>query len=322
LRKKLYTLAIDKQNCPSISQVGIGIQILQIFLSFFGIVILFRSRSSCNAIGQTKEQEMSEQGDDLQVRIRAVAEKAIQAYAQGILTLEALSERISSQWQRIHTGDDQPPREVLWRIAQRICSRELYAAWRSSDIVRRNNAFYNLRKYMEHLLTHTRYVSELRDQVHAIEDVTHQTLEILLQAGNPGPSDPAAFLKWTQTILIRQARAYQQKLQRDSYISLDAQVELFQEQLVTNSSNNDTHDPLEHVLLHELRQVLGRAILSMRNPHYRLVLIYTFLIGVDEDEMARRLNVPVQDIYLWRHRALKTLRRNPEVINILRSMAD
>jgi RNA polymerase sigma factor (sigma-70 family) len=297
-------------------------KILQVFVSLFRIVILFRSWSSRKAVGQAKEQEMSEQGDDLQAKIRAVAEKAVQAYAQGLLSLEALAERISAEWQKVRKGDEPPPREVLWRIAQRICSYELYHAWRSSDITMRNHAFYNLRQYLEQLLARSRYVSTLRDYAHAVEDVVHQTLEILLQHGNPGPNDPAAFLKWTQTILIRQARTYQQKSQLDPCVSLDSQTELFHEQLVNNSNNTDTHDPLERVLLHELREALGRAILSMRNPRYRLVLIYTFLAGVDEDEMARRLGVPVQDIYLWRHRALKALRRNPEIISILRSLLE
>jgi RNA polymerase sigma factor (sigma-70 family) len=262
---------------------------------------------------------MNEQGDALRASIQAIAERAIQAYAQGILTVEALVEQMLLEWQKMRKGDEQPARELLWRIAQRICSRALYSAWRSSDIAQRNQAFYNLRRYLEQLLRNLHAVSRLHDAAHAVDDIIHQALEILLQEKKSGPDDPAAFLKWTQTILIRQVHTYQQKYQSDACISLDAQIELFQEQLV-NTSSSDSRDPLEQVVLRELQQALGRAILSMRNPRYRLVLIYTFLVGVDEDEMARRLNVPVQDIYLWRHRALKALRRNPEIINILRSM--
>ncbi len=264
---------------------------------------------------------MNEQGDDLRASIQAIAERAIQVYAQGILTVEALAEQLLLEWQKMRGGDEPPARELLWRIAQRICSRALYLAWRSSDIARRNQAFYNLRRYLEQLVRNVRSVSRLRNAAHATDDIIHQTLEILLQEKKSGPDDPAAFLKWTQTILIRQVRTYQQKYQSDACVSLDAQIELFQEQLV-NTSSSASRDPLEQVVLHELQQVLGRAILTLRNPRYRLVLIYTFLMGMDEDEMARRLNVPVQDIYLWKHRALKALRRNPEIINVLRSMLE
>jgi len=155
---------------------------------------------------------------------------------------------------------------------------------------------------------------------HGEEDVIHQTLEILLGAEMRGPDDPAAFLKWIQTILIRQAHAYIQKQQRGGEVSLDAQMELLQERLVNHSDGAD--DPLEHILLQELHEALGKAILSMRNPNYRLVLVYTYLAGMDEDELAQRLHVAIQEIYLWRHRALKTLRRNQEIMRILRSLVE
>ncbi len=267
--------------------MGDSTENLAVLLLISRIVILFRSQSSCT---------------------------------QELLTLEALAEQVLTEWQEIRKGDEQPSRELLWRIAQRICSRALYSAWRSSDVAKRNQAFYNLRRYLEQLLRNSRSFSE--PGAHAVDDIIHQALEILLQEKNPGPNDPAAFLKWTQTILIRQVHVYQQKYQSDSCVSLDAQIELFQAQFVTNSSSSDIRDPLDQVVLHELQQALGRAILSMRNPRYQQVLIYTYLVGVDEDEMARRLNVPVQDIYLWRHRALKALRHDPEIMNILRSMLD
>ena len=68
--------------------------------------------------------------------------------------------------------------------------------------------------------------------------------------------------------------------------------------------------------------MLGNAILSMRNPNYRLVLAYTYLAGVDEDELAQRLHIAVQDVYMWRYRALRTLRRNQEIMRILRSLLE
>jgi RNA polymerase sigma factor (sigma-70 family) len=268
---------------------------------------------------RVKELEMSEQDDDLQSRIRAVAEQAIQAYVQGILLPAVLAEQIFREWEHIRKDDTSPAHDVLVRIAQRICSRALYHAWSTKDIVVRNYAFYNIRRYLEHSLLNTRYAAMLHTVAHAGEDIIHQTLEILLEV-EKGPDDPAAFLKWIQTILIRQARAYVQKQQRGGEVSLDEQMELLQDRLVNHS--NGAGDPVEHVLLQELHEALGKAILAMRNRNYRLVLIYIYLVGVDEVELAQRLHVAVQDIYLWRHRALKTLRRNKEIMLVLRSLVE
>jgi RNA polymerase sigma factor (sigma-70 family) len=227
---------------------------------------------------------------------------------------------IVAEWERLRVEEEQPSHAVLTRVAQRICSRELCSAWRSPDVDLRNCAFANLRRYLERSLLHTRYAESLQRRAHTLEDVLHQTLEILhivsMQEA-AGPDDPASFLKWTQTILIRQARALLIKYQHEENLSLDEIPELFAEQFV-----DTTNDPLRQVLLKELQQVLGDVILTMRNQRYRQVLLYTYIAGVDERELARRLQVPVQDIYLWRHRALKALRNKPEVMRTLRLLLE
>ena len=169
---------------------------------------------------------MSDQDDDLQSRVRVVAEKAVQAYTQGILQPETLVEQIFVEWERVCRGEGLPAHDVLVRIAQRICSRELYSAWRTSDMAVRNAAFYNIRRYLENSLMRTRYAALLRNVARAEEDVVHQTLEILLNVEIRGPDDAAAFLKWTQAILIRQAHAYLQRQQRGAEVSLETQMEL------------------------------------------------------------------------------------------------
>lgn len=271
-------------------------------------------------IREAKEHSMSEQRDDLWVRCHTIAERAIYLYAQGILDAEELTRMIVAEWERLHVEEEQPSHAVLTRIAQRICSRELCSAWRSSDVEQRNCAFANLRRYLEHSLLHTRYAESLQRRAHTLEDVLHQTLEVLHLMGMQevgGPDDPASFLKWTQTILIRQARAFLIKYQREENLSLDEVSELFAEQFVDN-----TNDPLRQMLLKELQQVLGDVILTMRNQRYRQVLLYTYIAGMDERELARRLQVHVRDIYLWRHRALKALRNKPEVMRTLRLLLE
>src|SRR5579872_451500 len=150
---------------------------------------------------------MIDRGGSLYVEIRSVAEQSLFRYARDIIAAEELAWQIRREWDARRTGDEHPPHAVLVRIAQRICSRELYRAWRSSDEYLRNCAFANLRNYLEFSLLHCGYASALLAYENAAEDVLHQTLEELhrmLMKSAAGPDDPAAFLKWTQTILIRQ----------------------------------------------------------------------------------------------------------------------
>jgi RNA polymerase sigma factor (sigma-70 family) len=262
---------------------------------------------------------MIESSSDLSSDIKNVARNAVHCYAQGILSTEWLEEQILKEWERRRDGEDQPSQSLLTRIAQRICSRQLYEAWRSAEMELRELAFENLRRYLEFSLCHSHYAQLLAQHMHAMDDVLHQALadlhQTLVHSTSAGPDDPATFLKWTQTIVLRHAYAFLQKNQREQHVSLDNQPEGFTEQFV--DSNNA--DPQEQVLQKELQQTLKNAILSLKNPHYRDVLICTYLAGIDEGELASQLGVHVQDIYMWRHRALKALRSKPEVELALRS---
>jgi len=261
---------------------------------------------------------MFEQGDELEQRLCNVANRAIQRYAQGILSVEVLVERMRQEWEERRMGDDIPPQELLTRLAQRICSRELYAAWCSPEQECCDRAFENLRRYLESSLRHLSFAKGLELPVNQIEDLLQHTMSSLVLAHNrnppAGPSDPAAFLKWTQTILIRTVYACLQKARSEPCLSLEAQPQTFVEQLIDSRNQ----DPQEQVLQRELQHILKNAILSLRNPRYRQVLICTYLAGMDERELACHLRVEVQEVYLWRHRAIKALRSRPEVMQALR----
>jgi len=262
---------------------------------------------------------MIDSSTSLGSEIHSVADQSLARYAQGIITREELVKQIGREWEVRRKDDDHSSRAVLVRIAQRICSRALYAAWCSEDESLRNCAFENLRNYLNFSLLHCGYAPALLSCENAAEDVLHQTLEELcrmLMRGAAGPDDPAAFLKWTQTILIRQAYVYLHKWQQDPCLSLDACIEVYVEQFVSS----DDSDPQECVEDRELQQTLKDAILSLRNPRYQQVLLETYLGGMDEFELAARLQVPVQDVYMWRYRALKTLRSNEELMQRLRSL--
>lgn len=250
--------------------------------------------------------------------ICSVAEQSLVRYAQGIITTEELARQIEREWDERRSGDDHPSHALLVQVAQRICSRELYTAWRSSDEHLRNCAFANLRNYLEFSLHHCGYASALLAYANVAEDVLHQTLEELhrLLLKGAGPDDPAAFLKWTQTILIRHAYTQFHKCQKDPCFSLDAQIEEYAEQFVSS----DESDPHKYAEDRELQQTLKDAILSLHNLRYQQVLLHTYLNGMDEVELAARWQVPVQDVYMWRYRALKRLRGNTELMQRLRSL--
>jgi RNA polymerase sigma factor (sigma-70 family) len=269
------------------------------------------------------ERHIKELSSDLGVQCRVVAEKAIQSYARDILMTVPLADQIYCEWDQLRHGEDQPSHALLTRIAQRICSRELCAAWCSQDTEMRNRAFDNLRRYLTCSLQYTNSAQQLRDYADGFEDVLQQTLETLhilsSRKDYSGPDDPASFLKWAQTILIRQAHVSLARYQREETVSLDAQMELLAERYVATDGESD---PGTYVLKQELQRTLGEAILSMRNQRYRLVLMYTYLADMNERELALHLGVQLQDIYLWRHRALKALRSKPEVMRVLRSLLE
>src|SRR3989440_3045490 len=262
---------------------------------------------------------MIERSGDLWLQIRHVAVQSIQGYAQGILTVEELAEEILQEWKSRNIADEQPSHSLLIRIAQRICSRALCMAWRSSQPDLRNRAFDNLRCYLERSLRNSGYAATLQKYENAIEDVLHQTLEELHLAltRNPlaGPDDPATFLKWAQTVAIRHAHVFAQKCKSERCDSLDVLQETLVEQIVDEHAD----DPQECVISQELQQALKDAILSLRNPRYRDVLLCSYLGDMDESDVASSLNVQVQEVYLWRHRALKALRKNPDVMRALQS---
>lgn len=260
---------------------------------------------------------MTERDSDLWPQINAVANQAIRSCAIGILATDALAQQVLREWEAQYKGNETPSQGLLRRIALRICSRALCEAWRSPQHEVRNAAYANLRRYLEQSLSSTGYAHKLQQDTYAVEDVLHQALEELYRSitRNPqaGPGDPASFLKWAQTILIRQAHVYVQKRCRDACLSIENQQELYNE----IPGDEQHHDPQQHIERQELHQTLKDAILSLRNRNYQQVLLCTYFADMDESEMASFLHVPMQEIYMWRYRALRALRKKPEIMQFL-----
>jgi len=258
--------------------------------------------------------------DDLEQYIRSAVELAIRRCAQGLASVETLSAQVWEEWQGLsyRQEQDQPDQKLLNRIALRYCSQALFRACCSLDADTRNCAFDNLRRYLTRSLQHSPYAERLAQLEDAAEDVIQTTLAILQKdcASRParGPDDPAAFLKWALVILDRQAYALIKKADQEPAISLEAEYEVYGEEL----KNAGGDDPEASFEMQELQQMLSNAILSLSNERYRQVLYGTFLAGMDERELATLLGAQIQDVYLWRCRALKALRSNRKVVEALR----
>lgn len=254
-------------------------------------------------------------GNQCSANMYNVAEE-IAALYPGILSAQALAEQLACEWKE-HVGNEEQAVSRLRRMALGLCSRATCEAWRSDEPERRERAFEVMSGYLHRMLLRARYADMFRRNPHALDDILSQTLETLyvMLRDNVGPANPTAFLDWIHTILKRNVYACLKRRQQESFLSLEEQSEELAEQWV-----DQQHDPIDHVLHEELRQALKAAILSLRNPRYKLVLWYSFLAGMDESELASRLHVPVGTIALWKHRALKMLRGNEEVMQGLRSL--
>lgn len=259
---------------------------------------------------------MIERCSDLERNMYSAAEYAVQRCARELLTVEVVAMQVRKEWEELSQRNEEPSQTLLNRLALRYCSRMLYRACCSSQTEIRNYAFANLRRYMEQTLRLSKYAPSLTSS--AVEDVLHQTLadlqEAFMQDPPKGPDDAAAFLKWAQIVILRHAFTFVEKTGREMTVSLEAQPKACIEMVVDQKNL----DPQECIVSGELQQELKNAILSLSNPNYRIVLIGIYLAGMEEHELAARMGVQLQDIYLWRHRALHALRGKREVVEALR----
>jgi DNA-directed RNA polymerase specialized sigma24 family protein len=273
---------------------------------------------------------MVEQDSELDTQFRRAAIETIQSCARDIISVDALMEQMRQLWIQLEQQGAQLTPELVQRMALRCCSQALYWAWQSSDPYQRDRASAVLMSYLERSLRRTGYAAMLHAADYDLDEILQETL-LDMQRGYrgelvAGPTDPGSFLKWSQTILIRHARQFVQKVQRDRarYASLEEEAETLWEQPADQQRFVDQSnlDPLEMLLIVELQQALNGVILSLRNQHYQEVLLCTYLVGLDEQEMSQRWEVPIQKIYLWRHRALDALRKNPDLMGKLRALRE
>jgi RNA polymerase sigma factor (sigma-70 family) len=227
-----------------------------------------------------------------------LAGRMIDLYTRGLLSEASLIERLELAWSE---DEKQHDWSKLEKVALRLCSQTLCEACRASD-ERQQRGFENLQRYLERRLVQMSEVLELRAEV-----LQQTLLEIwdALHGRAAGPNQPAAFLHWVKVILWRKFAQYLEREQRGDWLSLDIQPESVLETLIDPREG----DPLAAIVQSERYDELKQVIQTLKNPHYRQVLLSIYFAEVEEQELAARLQARVQDIYLWRYRALQALRK-------------
>lgn len=244
-----------------------------------------------------------------------LAQRAIQRYARDLMSVDWLYEQLVYAASAEFAGETSLARS-LEMLASGLCSQALYEACLSSQEGVRNLGFENLRNYLAEVLAHITVgvpgkAEELRAE--ALQQAMVEIFKSVCKRGG-GPEQPAAFLKWARVILVRQiSRCRQQARDADGF-SLEDQAASALVKLVDKANI----DPLEALLRRERLVELRWAIAAMRNPQYRAVLVHIFFIGLEERELAALWRVRMRDIYLWRCRALKALRKQLGVQQVFR----
>ncbi len=242
-----------------------------------------------------------------------LAQRAIQRYARGLIDVDWLYEQL------VRAASEGSGEATLARslemLARGLCSGALCAACLSSEERVRERGFENLRNYLGEVLAHTVVGMGWRAEEVRAETLQQAMVEIFksLRKQNGGPVQPAAFLKWARVILFRQLARCRRQVEDTDGLSLEEQAELTLAKLIDRANT----DPLEALLRSERLHELKRTIASMRNPQYRAVLLHIFFRGLEERELAALWRVRVRDISLWRCRALKALRRQPGIQQLL-----
>jgi len=237
--------------------------------------------------------------------LTGLAERMACQYAPGLIGVDWLCEHLACAVSSA-TESEGVSGKALELLARSLCSRALCEACLSSQERRREQGFEHLRNYLARKLQTKGSLCGSEDER---ADVLQQTMIEIFKSlqKHGGPQDPAAFLSWARVILFRQFYQYRRLSNDEGGSSLEEQPEVL---TLVDKANVD---PLETVVRSEQMLELQQAVAAIRNPHYRDVLIQLFFLGREERELAALWQVRLCDISLWRCRALKALRKQPDL---------
>lgn len=258
---------------------------------------------------------MQECTDEIRLALADLAERVVQRYVCGLLRVDWLLERLIQAWRSRPPGEEAAS-SALELLARGLCGQALCEACQSREDSVRDRAFENLRNYLAEILRYAvRNTAGGADELRS-EVLQQAMIEIFqsLRKENGGPAKPVAFFKWARVILLRQLSHCQSQSWYRDWLSLEAQAESVLVGLIDEKSV----DPLDTLLRDERQAELKKAIATLRNPQYQAVLLNTFFSGLEERELAALWQVRVKDIYLWRFRALKALRKQFGVAEMAR----
>ena len=142
-----------------------------------------------------------------------------------------------------------------------------------------------------------RYIYYYVGHVETAEDMTAEVFHRLLEQLSVGHG-PERYLKaWlyrvAHNVIIDEAR----RLPRHSYLELAEEL--------TATDPNPEEQAQQAILAQQARQALYRL-----TPKQRSVIILRFLEGMDHDEIAQVLAMPIGAIKSLQHRALASMRRS------------
>ena len=199
-------------------------------------------------------------------------------------------------------------------MAGGIYASHLYHLARSPDPAEKNRAYTEFSAYL---------YRAAYDLVHAeggsdeqAKDAVQDTL-ILIYSTIDRIHNPLGFLKYGMTIVIRQCRHTLFPVHpTESLEDLVTRVNKDEEESETDSpadkvvDRSEQADTLETLALHE---VLTQALKRLDNAQWRTVLVLGFWGGLKDWEIAKLLDISIQNVYIMRHRAVTKLGLDPDL---------
>lgn len=142
-----------------------------------------------------------------------------------------------------------------------------------------------------------RYIYYYVGHVETAEDMTAEVFRRLLEQLNAGRGPERHIKAWlyrvAHNVIIDEAR----RLPRHSYFELAEEL--------TAATPNPEEQAQQAILAQQARQALRRL-----TPKQRLVVVLRFLEGMDHDEIAQVLGMPIGAVKSLQHRALASMRRS------------
>lgn len=150
-------------------------------------------------------------------------------------------------------------------------------------------------------------------------DVTQESLYVIwkkCQTDN-GPRSPESFLSWAATIAKNKAIDMVRSLQRRKTSSISEHNDLEQYSIIDSNSPQPQDEALRKGVISSILEAISHAFLS---ENEKTILIQGYLLGKTDKELSSILDASDANIKVIRHRALKKLRNDDDLMTVLRGL--